>query len=110
MFHMHTTFNLRDGIEIAVFQKAWDAFIVYLKERDLVVGSGAIATRRSDTPLDTDDGREHQYFVIMSFRDRMQSEDAWDVIAPRANPPESFHSAVLRMVDDPVFACWEDEI
>ncbi|MEM7667836.1 MAG: DUF6614 family protein [Pseudomonadota bacterium] len=107
---MHTTFDLRDGIDIASFQTAWDDFIVFLRAHDLVAGSSAIAKRRDDTPLDTDSARRHRYFVIMSFCDRAQSEAAWDMIAPRAAPSEQLHSSVLRMVDDPIFACWEDDV
>lgn len=105
---MHTTFDLRDGVDLARFRAAWDAFLAHLQARDLVVAASPIAERRSDTGLDTDDARPHGYFVVMSFRDRAQSEAAWDAVAPRRDATEALHLGVFRLVSDPIFACWED--
>ena len=109
MFHMHTYFHLKDGVTLERFRDRWDAFLAHLISQDLVVRADPIAARRTDTGLDTDEERSHSYFVIMSFRDRAQSEAAWAVIEPRSQPTESFHRRVFALVDDPIFSCWEDE-
>ncbi|MEM1276585.1 MAG: hypothetical protein AAGH74_08665 [Pseudomonadota bacterium] len=83
--------------------------MAHLIAQDLAVSSSPIAGRRTDTGLDTDEERDHTFFVIMSFRDRAQSEAAWDEIEPRKQPTDKLHRAVFALVRDPIFTCWEDE-
>ena len=67
MFHMLSCFDLNPGEEIGMFQSAYAAFVDEMKRIDLVESTGPIGNRQRDTPMDTDDEREHEYFVVMSF-------------------------------------------
>lgn len=108
MFHMHTSFDLIEGAEVAQFAEVWARFLQSLQERDLVHGAGPLARRRSDTPLDTDGERRQGFFVVMSFRDRAQADLAYARIAGRSAPADGLHRAVFALVRDPIFSCWED--
>ena len=105
---MHSVFDLRPGVTVEAFRKAWDELAEALIAEGVMVSASGVAERRSDTPLDTDDGRSLGFFTIMSFQDRAQSEAAWDVIAPWKGPLKTLHVRVLGMVADPIFSCWED--
>lgn len=108
MFHMLTCFNLKSGIELSDFRSSFDAFVDYMKSIDLVVDSGPIGARQKDTAMDTDDERDHQYFVIMSFRDRTKVDEAVALLYAHKDPSESAHKAVYSRVRDPIFICWQD--
>ena len=108
MFHMHSTFDLSPGTSLGEFQHAWDKLCEVLVAEDLMVSASGIAARRPDTPLDTDDACPLGYFTVMSFRDRAQSEAAWEAFEAKREPVWSPHVRVLRMVSDAIFACWED--
>ena len=108
MFHMHTAFDLREGIEISKFRARRDAFIAHLRDKGLIASAGPITERRPDTPLDTDEARGHRYFTVISFRDRAQSEATWDRIEPRLQPTGTMHRSVYSLVWDPIVNCWED--
>jgi hypothetical protein len=58
--------------------------------------------------MDTDRERNHEYFFIMSFRDRAQCDRAVDYIYRHAEPAEPIHKAVYLSIVDPIFICWED--
>ena len=58
--------------------------------------------------MDTDSERDHQFFFIMSFRDREQCDRAVAHIYSKEEPAESIHNAVFTMIKDQVFICWED--
>jgi hypothetical protein len=73
MFHMLTCFDLKPGIEIGAFRAAYLGFVEYMRSIDLVECTGPIGQRQRDTRMDTDGERDHEYFVIMSFRDRARS-------------------------------------
>ncbi len=108
MFHMLTCFNLRPGIELGVFGKALADYTAHLQELDLVEINSPIGQRQSDTILDTDGERHHQYFTTMSFRDRAQADAAVDYIKARTEPGHSIHHAVYSKVQDQIFICWQD--
>ena len=108
MFHMLSCFNLNPGEDIDSFRAAYQVFFDEMKAIDLVVSSGAIGKRQSDTPMDTDDEREHEYFVVMSFRDRAQVDAAYAYIAQHSGPGDEAHDSVYSRVSDPVFICWQD--
>ena len=74
----------------------------------LVESTGPIGQRQSDTKMDTDGERDHEYFVIMSFRDRAQVDAASAHLAPHKEPAESTHHAVYAKVRNQIFICWED--
>lgn len=108
MFHMLSCFNLKPGEEIASFSPAYTRYVDEMKRIDLVVSSGAIGRRQSDTPMDTDDERDHKYFVVMSFRDREQVDAAYAHIMHHEGPSDIAHDSVYTRVLDPVFICWQD--
>lgn len=108
MFHMLSCFDLKPGEEIAVFRTAYTALVEEMKQAGLVESSGPIGARQNDTPMDTDDEREHQYFAVMSFRDRAQVDAAYAHILQHVGPTDAAHDKVYTRVLSPVFICWQD--
>ena len=108
MFHMLTCFNLNPEISINQFRQSLADFSAHLKEIDLVHSTGPVGRRQSDTIMDTDTERDHEYYVIVSFRDRAQCDRAVEYVLPHKEPVESIHKAVYSTVKDPIFICWED--
>jgi hypothetical protein len=105
---MLSCFDLNPGEEIGMFQSAYAAFVDEMKRIDLVESTGPIGNRQRDTPMDTDDEREHEYFVVMSFCDRQQVDAAYAHIQKHIEPGEAAHDAVYSKVLHPVFICWQD--
>lgn len=108
MFHMLSCFNLKPGENAETFRSAYDDFVDCMKGLGLVADSGPVGRRQPDTPMDTDDERDHQYFAIMSFRDRAQVDAAYAYIMKHVEPGESSHNGVYDRVKNPVFICWQD--
>ena len=108
MFHMLTCFNLNPEISIDQFRQSLADFSAHLKEIDLVHSTGPVGRRQSDTIMDTDTERDHEYYVIVSFRDRAQCDRAVEYVLPHKEPVESIHKRVYSTVKDPIFICWED--
>lgn len=108
MFHMLTCFNLDAGTDIADFRDALETFTAHMKSAGLVESCGSIGQRQSDTRLDTDAERDHQYFVVMSFRDREQSDRALTELYKHEGRSERLHHAVYSRAKDPIFICWQD--
>ncbi len=108
MFHMLTCFDLKHGENIIDFRSAYADFVAYMKSVDLVEYSGLIGRRQSDTPMDTDGERDHEYFVIMSFKDRNQVDAAYAYMTKHIEPGDSTHNEVYKRVENPVFICWQD--
>jgi hypothetical protein len=108
MFHMLTCFNLKPGVDINSFRASLSGFVDYLHHQELVDAIGPVGCRQSDTRMDTDRERDHQYYVIMSFRDRAQADAAYAHLAPHEEPAEAAHKAVYQKVRDPIFICWQD--
>ena len=108
MFHMLSCFNLPPDHDIEAFTRSYRAFVEEMQKIDLVVSSGPIGRRQSDTPMDTDDERNHEYFSVMTFRDRPQVDAAYAHILQHFGPADEAHDQVYTRVKDPVFICWED--
>jgi hypothetical protein len=108
MFHMLTCFNLKPEFHIDEFRQVASNFTTHMKDRQLVHSMGPIGRRQSDTILDTDDERDQEYFFIMSFQDRAQSDLAVELIQSREEPEASTHNDVNSMIADYIFICWED--
>ncbi len=108
MFHMLTCFDLKPDVEIGAFRAAYSDFVAYMQGIDLVEGTGSIGRRQRDTRMDTDGERDHEYFVIMSFRDRAQVDAAYARILPHQEPAESVHNAIQSKMHNPIFICWQD--
>lgn len=108
MFHMLTCFNLKDGETIEGFRDAYAGFVAHMRQIGLVEGTGPIGERQKDTSMDTDDERDHAYFVIMSFRDRAQVDRALSLLYRHENPSDSAHARVHSKIRDQIFICWQD--
>ncbi len=108
MFHMLSCFKLKPGEDIATFAAAYAEFVETMQALDLVVATGPIGKRQNETPMDTDDERDHEYFVVMTFRDRAQVDAAYAHIERHFGPGDEAHDAVYTRVTDPVFICWQD--
>ena len=108
MFHMISCFNLKPGVDIEQFRSAYAIFVDEMKRIGLVESTGPIGRRQNDTPMDTDDERNHEYFVVMSFRDRPQVDAAYDHILQHVGSSDEAHDSVYKRVQDPVFICWQD--
>lgn len=108
MFHMLTCFDLKPGVGIDDFRTAYTGFVEHMKRIGLVESTGPIGERKSDTQMDTDRERDHQYFVIMSFCDRAQVDAAFARLVQHEEPEESAHASVYSQVRNQIFICWED--
>ncbi len=108
MFHMLSCFDLEPGDDLDSFRRAYENFVEEMKKIDLVESSGPVGRRQQDTPMDTDAERDHQYFTVMSFRDRAQVDAAYDHILQHQGPSDAAHDAVHPRVVNPVFICWQD--
>ncbi len=105
---MLSCFNLKPGEDIANFTAAYHQFVDEMLAIDLVSSTGAIGRRQNDTPMDTDDERDHEFFVVMTFRNRAQVDAAYAHIDQHFGPTDAAHDAVYTRVADPVFICWQD--
>ncbi|MEM7195110.1 MAG: hypothetical protein AAF402_09180 [Pseudomonadota bacterium] len=108
MFHMLSSFNIKAGIPIDDVVIAMQEFTDHLLNLDLITSADPIGRRDRDTILDTDDAREHEYFHIMHFRNKAQSESAVQFILSRQQPEASIHIGVYSKLEDMVFTCWQD--
>lgn len=108
MFHMLSCFDLKADQNIAEFDASYCRFVAEMKRIGLVEGSGPVGMRQRDTPMDTDDERNHEYFAVMWFRDRAQADRAYAHIMKHVEPGEAAHDSVYTRVADPVFICWQD--
>ena len=108
MFHMLTCFDLASNATISAFEQSLSEFTTHMKNLDLVHSTGRIGRRQRHPIMDTDSERDHEFFFIMSFRDREQCDQAVDYIMPREEPGEPVHKAMYLQIENPVFICWED--
>lgn len=108
MLHMHTSFDLAQGTSIEEFGSSLDVFSEMMIAKGLVVETGPIAKRCKHPIMDTDDKRSHQYFFVMSFRDREQCDAAVSHIQEFAADSDPVHRAVYANIVDPLFSCWID--
>ena len=108
MFRMLTCFNLAASETIDEFCTMLERFSDHLIELDLIHGMDPVGRRQRDTIMDTDDERDHEYFFLMSFRDRAQCDRAIEHIYAQDQPADSIHKAVYARIKDQIFICWED--
>lgn len=105
---MISCFNLAEGVDIDAFRTGYAAFFEEMRKAGLAEATGPIGRQVNDTPMDTDDERDHAFFVVMTFRDRAQMDEAYAHIERHVAPGEDEHNGVMGMVRDPVFICWQD--
>jgi len=108
MFHMLSCFKLNAPTALETLQDDLKVYAEHLKDQDLLHALGPIGERQSDTILDTDDNRDHTHFMIMTFKDRAQSDRAVKYIFSGEDPADSLHRSVYKNLVDPVFVCWQD--
>ena len=108
MIHMLSAFNLKPDEDFADFKAAYALFIADIKAAGIIESAGPLGRRVSDTPMDTDDDRDYQYFSVMRFRDRQQLDAAYDHIKALSKPATTTHLAVHRRITSSVFLCWRD--
>ncbi len=108
MFYMLTCFDLKPEVTIEEFVLAVDAYDQHMIEKELALSMGPIGERQSDTIMDTDSERNHQYFFISTFRNRAQCDLAVEYILKHEEPGDSIHKAMYSKVQNPVFICWQD--
>ena len=108
MFHMLSCFDLKPGENIDDFSSAYRAFVEEMKQNDMVESTDPIGNRQRNAPMDTDDERDHEYFALMSFRDKAQVDAAYAHIMKHIEPGEKTHNSVYTRVQNPVFICWQD--
>ncbi len=105
---MLSCFDLKPDETIADFASAYAVFVAEMQRIDLVVASGPIGRRARHTPMDTDAERDHEFFVVLSFRDRRQSDAAYAYIKRHVEPGDAAHVSVYSRIENPVFICWQD--
>jgi hypothetical protein len=108
MFHMLSCFDLDTCSEVEGFRADYLEFFAKMRSLDLVESAGPIGRRQSDTGMDADDERQHEYFVIMSFRDRKQVDAGYAYIAAPRKPENAIHKSMHSKVRNPIFICWQD--
>ncbi len=108
MFVMLSSFNLRDGESVESCQAAIQAFARHMQAQQMLLSVGPLGTRVANTPMDTDDERELNYFFLSYFESREQSDRAYNLIEQGAEPSVSIHRAMISKVRDAVFTCWNE--
>ena len=108
MFYMLTCFDLKPDVTIEEFVSSVDAYEQHMIEKELALSMGPIGERQSDTIMDTDNERSHQYFFISTFTDRAHSDQAVDYILKHEEPGDSIHKEMYSKVQNQVFICWQD--
>ena len=96
MFHMLVCFDLKPGVVIDEFRNSVGGSPSICEASISRLASAPIGARQSDTPLDTDRERSHQYFVTMSFRDRQQSDLAYQYLKEHIEPGHSIQGSELK--------------
>ncbi len=108
--HMLSAFNLKAGQDLETFSSKYGAFINELHAAGLIEEAGPMGRRVSDTPMDTDEERGHQFFTILTFKDRAQMDAAYAHIEARMKSVTGEHLDMYRRTADQIFTCWQDEI
>lgn len=108
MFYMLTCFDLKPDVTIEEFASAVGTYEQHMIEKDLALSMGPIGERQSDTIMDTDSERNHQFFFLTKFRNRSHSDLAVNYIMEHEEPGDSIHKAMYSKVQNQIFICWED--
>ena len=108
MLHMMGCFYLDPSSSLDALRDDFEQYVRHLKDIDLLVEARPIGRRYADTPMDTDEERDHEFYVLMSFRDRSQMDAAYGHIEASKKPAAGLHLNFMKRIRDPVFFCWED--
>lgn len=108
--HLLSAFDLRRGQDAESFAEIYGTFVRELYEADLIVDARPMGRRVSDTPMDTDEERDHQFFTILTFRDRAHMDAAYAHIEARMRAVTGEHLDMYSRTANQIFTCWQDEI
>lgn len=108
MIHMLSRFDLKEGADFERFRQDYASFANEMRARGLIEGSGPLGRRHANTPMDTDEEWRQGYFAVMTFRDRDQLDAAYAHIETATPAESAAHRAVLTVLQNAVFTCWED--
>ena len=108
MYHMLSCFNLKPDVSAGAFSESMNALFTHLQEIGLVESVSPLCRRDSDTPMDTDDERDHHFFFVTNFVDKTQCDRSYDYILSHREAGDSVHDAVYQKVVDPVFICYAE--
>ena len=107
-FRMLTCFNLSPTATIDQFAHALDVFTAQMQRKKLLLNCEPLGQRQRHPIMDTDEERDHEYFFIMTFKNRDQCDAAVRYMMSRPVNRDEYHASLLCYVVDPVFICWED--
>lgn len=107
MFHMLTSFKLREGVTIGEFDSALRTMSSQLEDGGYLESTGPIGRRQRHPVMDTEE-RDHDYYFIMSFRDREQCDRSVEHMYELGAHDYPAHVATYSKIADAVFVCWED--
>ena len=93
----HIWFNLKPGTRDTELSDGLGAYLGHLKERGLIVGWRL--TRRK---LGLGPGELGEFHAMIEIRDLAQLDQAFALVASRAEPVEGLHVAVNSVVSDAV--------
>lgn len=105
---MFGAFNLRDRQTISSFEQSFDAFCEHLKSKGYV-HSWKVWERAYD------DGYDSQFpnveiLVEMCFYDHQASQHSWDYVESGSEPIKTLHIAVIRQINDAMFALYHQRV
>ena len=106
--HMLTSFDLVSGVTIEELGQSVKLYKQHMLEKALCLAMGPIAERQNDTIMDTDNERNHQYFLIGTFEDRAHCDKAVDYILKHEEPDATIHNVVYSKVQNQIFICWQE--
>ena len=107
MFHMLTSFKLKEDATLDAFRSALDQLTRELQSKEVLESTGPIGLRQRHPVMDTED-RDHDYYFIMSFKDREQCDRSVELIYELGAHEDPAHVATYDKIADAVFVCWED--
>lgn len=108
MIHMLSAFEIKADEDADAFRIAYAGFVDDLRAEDLIVGASPIGRRVADTPMDTDEERNHTHFSVLSFRDRRQLDHAYAWLTHRKGASAGSHYDMHARIINSVFLCWQD--
>lgn len=107
MFHMLTSFTLRDGTAIEEFRSALQTLSAQLIDAGVLKSTGPIGRRQRHPVMDTEE-RDHEFYFIMSFDNREQCDRSVEHLYALGAHDDPAHVATYNKISDAVFVCWED--
>jgi hypothetical protein len=96
-------FNLKHGVRDTEFAQNVHTYLGHLKEQGSLVGYRL--TRRK---LGLGAPQLPEWNITIEFEDLAQMDRAFNRVASRADPVESFHQAVNSKVEDAFFALYRE--